>query len=277
MRSSTNMKGPHALPGVPSPGRHHGLAARHRGVCSARFRSVARVQPVPRRLESHCAASKPGTSCSGRVGLTHERPPWGIDRCASDGATSRCARKPPTCCRSARCCTSPRSPRVAACPRDAEGAARRAAVGPLRDPAARHGADAAPRAGRVGHRLAQRARRRPRRRQLRVRQLHRVPHPLARGARSRDPRDRGVPAVRRRARRHRGDVRGRQRLHAPHAHADGGPDRHAGRPHGREHARHQQADLVVRAQRDHHRADALRRRRAGPCTRASCSSRRSSP
>ena len=51
--------------------------------------------------------------------------------------------------------------------------------------------------------------------------LRRVPHPLARGARPRDPRDRGVPAVRRRARRHRGDVRGRQRLRAPHAHADG--------------------------------------------------------
>ena len=45
-----------------------------------------------------------------------------------------------------------------------------------------------------------------------------------------------------------------------HAHADGRPDRHPGRPHRGQRPRHQQAHRVVRAQRDHHRAVALRRR-----------------
>ena len=62
-----------------------------------------------------------------------------------------------------------------------------------------------------------------------------------------------------------------------HAHPDGRAHRHPGRSHGRQRPRHQQAHLVVRAQRDHHGADALRRRAPARCTPGSCSSRRSSP
>ena len=151
-----------------------------------------------------------------------------------------------------------------------------AALGPLRHAAAGHRPHAAPRAGRLGHRLAQRARRARRRRRLRLRRLHRAPHPLARGAGPRHARDRGVPAVRRRAGRHRGDGRGRQPRDAPHAHADGRAHRHARRSHRGQRPRHQQAAVVVRAQRDQPPCRCATRAHAAGCIPGSSSSRRSS-
>ena len=209
----------HAVPGVPSPGRHHDLAARRCGDCSARFRSVARVEPVPRRLPPVRRLAA-GYELLGRVGLTHERPPWGITSVKVVGARSRSPRRPPTSRPSGPCCTSPRTSA-----RTPHRCRRCCVVAPL------SGHFATLLRGTVRtllaeqdvwvYRLAQRPRRPRGRRQLRVRRLHRAPHPVARGARARHPRDRGVPTVRRRAGRHRGDGRGGQPGDAPHAHADG--------------------------------------------------------
>ena len=140
-----------------------------------------------------------------RAGLTHKRPAFGIDRV--DGRKPRgcgAARSGRTLRRSARSCAS-------------EGHRRRRSRGSCSLPryrgisrrSARHRAHDAARARRVHHRLAQRARRRTRARPLRLRRLHRAPHPVPRGDGTGRACDRGMPALRRGARRRGRDGAGR--------------------------------------------------------------------
>ena len=132
----------------------------------------------------------------------------------------------------------------AAAPAAAAAADRRADVGALRDPAARHrrGVPAQPR--RLHHRLGRRPHGAARRRAVRSRRLHRLRHLDAAFPRRRRPRRRGVPAVGAGAgggRAHGGD---RRSLCAALDGADGRPDRHPRQSDRREQARRNSAASI---------------------------------
>ena len=156
-------------------------------------------------------------------------------------------------------------------PRAAARAARRADVGPLRDAAARHRADAAARPRRLRHRLAQRARRAALGGPLRPRRVHRAPDRVHGRPRPGRQRRRDLPALRRRARRGRDHGRGRSPGAAGEPDADGRADRLPHRPDGGQQAGDEQADRLVREEPDRPRALAPARARAGASTPASSS------
>ena len=119
------------------------------------------------------------------------------------------------------------------------------------------------RARRLHHRLAQCARRRRRRRQIRLRRLHRASHPLPRGDRAGRAYGGGVPALRCRAGGGGGDGAGRQSGAAALDDADGGADRLPRQSDQGQRARHLEADGLVREQPDRARC-----RRASPAAAA---------
>ena len=101
-----------------------------RGVCAGkRFGQLRGCSRLPRRLD-RSRTSSAGYELIGRIGLTHERPPFGIDTCWSAASRSR-SRGTGGRRHAVRVAAAlrkgDRGPR-----RAARGAARRAAVGPLR-------------------------------------------------------------------------------------------------------------------------------------------------
>ena len=120
--------------------------------------------------------------------------------------------------------------RARAAPPAAAPAHRRAHVGPLSDPAARHRRRLPAQSRRLHHRMGRRADGAGVGGPLRPRRLHRLRDLDAASARRRHPRHGGVPAVGAGARRGRPHG-GRQRsLRSPFHGADGRPDRHAREP-----------------------------------------------
>src|SRR5262245_54650886 len=109
----------------------------------------------------------------------------------------------------------------------------------------------------VHHGLAQRAPRRAAARPLRLRRLHRAPDPLPRSRWLSGSRDRGVPALCRRARRLRRDGTGQQPGPAAQPDADGRPDRLARQSHAGQRTSAEPADRVGRAESFGQRAAAL--------------------
>ncbi len=95
------------------------------------------------------------------------------------------------------------------------------------------------------------------RRPVRLRRIHPAHRRLPRDHRAGRARRRGVPALRRRPRRRRGDGAGRQSGAAAQHDPDGRADRHAGQSDQGQRARQLEADRMVRAEPDRHRADAL--------------------
>ena len=199
--------------------------------------------------------------------ITHARPDWGIESVVVDGVEHPVVEEVDRAdaVRDAAPVQEGRRPRAAA------RAGRRADVGPLRDAAARHRADAAARPRRLRHRLAQRARRAARGRPLRPRRVHRAPDRLHGRARPGRQRRRDLPAVRRRARRGRADGRGRSPGAAGEPDADGRADRLPHRPDRGQQAGDEQADRLVREEPDRPRALAPARAPAGASIPASSS------
>ena len=168
-------------------------------------------RPQPRRHLRDCSR--------GRASPTSARPS-GSRRCRSAAGGSTSPRWRPHARRSARSCTSPRTPRTPG--------PRVLLVAPLSGHFATLLRDTVRtllrdhdvyltdwhNARDVGDRA----------RPLRARRVRRARDPVPRGARARRPRDGGVPAVRPRARRGRGDGRGPQPgaadEHDPHGRAD---------------------------------------------------------
>ncbi len=197
------------------------------------------------------------TEIVARWGLTHRRPAFGIESVEVEGEA--------VAVREEAVLRTPFGD--AAAVREGHGrgatarAARRAAVGPLRDAAARDGPHDAAGPRRLHHRLAQRARRRGPPRPVRPRRVHRPPRRLPARDGTGGARRRGLPAVRAGARGGRAHGRGRRRGGAAQPDADGRPDRRAREPDDRQRPRGRALARVVRAQRDRDRAAAVRRGR----------------
>ena len=114
-----------------------------------------------------------------------------------------------------------------AAPAAAQGADRRADVGPLRHAAARHGRSLPAQPRRLHHRLGRCAHGAAVGGPLRSRRLHRLHHQHPASPRRRHPCHRGVPAIGAGAGGDRADGGRQGSLRAALDHADGRPDRHA--------------------------------------------------
>ncbi len=188
-----------------------------------------------------------------RAGLTHVRPPYGIDSVTVGNeevaVTEEAAHATPfgTLAALQEGCGD----------RAAARAARRAALRALRDAAAQHRQDHAARARRLHHRLAQCARRSALGRALRLRRLRRAPDPVSRSDRPGRAHRRGVPALRRDARRRGRDGADQQSGAAALDDADGRADRLPRQPHEGQRACDLEADRMVRAEPDRRGAAAL--------------------
>ena len=147
-----------------------------------------------------------------------------------------------------------------------QAADRRADVGPLCDPAARHGRAAAAAPRRLHHRLARREAGAAVGRQLRPRRLcrlsDRVPRGDRRGERRAAAHARGLPAGGAGLCRDRADGRGQEPVAAEDADDDGRADRHARGADRDQHAGDAAAARLVREQCHRDRADDLSGRRA---------------
>ena len=156
-----------------------------------------------------------------RAGLTHVRPPYGIDSVhgRQRGGRGHRGGRARHAVRHAAALQEGRDHRAAA------RAAGRAAVRAFRDAAAQHRAHHAARARRLHHRLAQCARRAALGRALRLRRLRRAPDHVSRSHRPGRAYRRGVPALRRDAGRRRRDGADRQSGAAAFDDPDGRADR----------------------------------------------------
>ncbi len=176
------------------------------------------------------------------------KPEFGIDR-----SQDRAAR---TCRSTRRSCSASRSGSSSISREGVErrpaAADRRADVGPLCDPAARHGRADAARARRLHHRLARREAGAAVGRQLRSRRLYRLSDRVPRADRRADGRAaahaRGLPAGGPGLCRDRADERRQESVAAEDADDDGRPDRHAQGADGGQHAGDAAAVRLVREQ-----------------------------
>ena len=204
-----------------------------------------------------------------RAGLTHARPPFGIDsvtvgnrEVAVTRGGGRMSRRSARCCISRRTST-PAQPRVLLVA-PLSGHFATLLRGTVRTMLPEH--DVYITDWHNARDVATAAR------PLRLRRICRPPDPVPGGDRAGRACRRGVPALRRGAGGGRGDGAGRQSGAAAQHDADGRADRHPRQPDQGQRARQRQADRLVREEPDRARAVPLRRRAGARSIRASCSS-----